>query len=142
MVFVDLCAATMRNWHFRDAWLRTIARGCEIAQHDAHVARTVGACFGGLEINPYSVIGEIWQQTFTELLSLLPRGLLSLLQVEPAPVYAAAGDWLSWQAGWWESITDDPIWHARWQADLQTKWLHAISVMYKSNSDPRAQGLV
>jgi geranylgeranyl reductase family protein len=142
MVFVDLCAATMRNWHFREPWLRAVARGCEIAQQDLEFARTAGASFGGLEINPYGVLGEMWQKTVSELLSLFPRGFLSLFENAPNPLFAAARDWLSWQAGWWESITDDPIWHLYWQKDLQLKWLHAISLMYKSNGDPRARGLV
>ena len=142
MVFVDLCAATMRNWHFREPWLRAVARGCDIAQQDLDFARTVGACFGGLEIHPSSVLGEMWQKTVSEMMSLWPRGLLSLLEFKPNPVFAAARDWLSWQAGWWESITDDPIWHANWQRDLQSKWLKAISLIYKSQDDPRAQGLM
>lgn len=142
MVFVDLCAATMRNWHFREPWLRAVARGCQIAQQDLEFARTAGACFGGLEIHPSNVLGEIWEKTVSELMSLFPRGLLSLLDLKPNPVFAAARDWLSWQAGWWESITDDPIWHANWQRDLQTKWLNAISLIYQSKEDPRAQGLV
>ena len=142
MVFVDLCAATMRNWHFREPWLRAVARGCETAQHDLEFARTAGACFGGLEINPYSVLGEMWQKTASELLNLFPRGLQSLLENKPSPMFAAIRDWLSWQVGWWESITDDPIWHLSWQTDLQIKWLRAISLMYESKDDPRAQGLV
>ena len=142
MVFVDLCAATMRNWHFREPWLRAVARGCQIAQQDLEFARTAGACFGGLEINPYSVLGEMWQKTVSELLNLFPRGLLSLLENRPSPVFAAARDWLSWQVGWWQSITDDPIWHVNWQKDLQIKWLRAISLMYESKDDPRAHGLV
>jgi len=132
----------MRNYHFREAWLRAAVRSCQIAQHDLTFARTAGAYFGGLEIQPYNMLGEMWQQMFAELLMLLPRSLLSLLETEPAPVYGAARDWLSWQSAWWKSLADDPIWHLSWQADLQRKWLHAISLMCKSNSDPRARGLV
>ena len=143
MVFVDFCAAVMRNWHFREPWLRAVARGCEVAQQDLEFARTAGACFGGLEINPYSVVGEMWQKTVSELLNLFPRGLLSLIENKPSPLFAAARDWLSWQAGWWESITDDPVWHLNWQTDLQVKGLRAISLMYElKGGDPRARGLV
>ncbi|MCM3873270.1 MAG: NAD(P)/FAD-dependent oxidoreductase [Pyrinomonadaceae bacterium] len=142
MVFVDFCAAVMRNCHFREPWLRAVARGCEIAQQDHEFARTAGACFGGLEINPYNVLGEMWQKTVSELLNLFPRGLLSLVENRPNPVLAAARDWLAWQAGWWESITDDPVWHVNWQTDLQVKAIRAISIMYESKGDPRARGLV
>ena len=48
MVFLDLCAAGMRNHHLSDSWLRTLAQGCQVAQQDPEYARTVGACFGGL----------------------------------------------------------------------------------------------
>jgi geranylgeranyl reductase family protein len=142
MVFVDLCAATMRNWHFRDWWLRTVARGCEIAQKDLDFARSAGACFGGLEIYPASVLGNMWEKTVLELMGLFPRGLLSALENKPNPVWLAARDWFSWQAGWWASITDDPIWHANWQRDVQSKWLSAVSQMWESSVDPRTQGVV
>ncbi len=142
MVFVDLCAATMRNWHFRDAWLRAVARGCAIAQKDADFARTAGACFGGLEIHPPSVLSELWQKTVLELLSIFPRSFFSVLEANSESWLSYAGDWLSWQVGWWNSITTDPIWHAEWQMDLQTKWLHALTLMTKINGDPRAKGLV
>ena len=90
MVFVDLCAATMRNWHFRDSWLRAVARGCEIAQEDVGFVRSAGACFGGLEIYPASVLGQMWQKTVLELIGLFPRGLLSAQEFKPNPVWLAA----------------------------------------------------
>jgi len=142
MVFVDLCAATMRNWHFRDAWLRALAKACEIAHKDVDFARTAVSSFGGQAIYPPGVLNEIWQQSVWELFSIVPRSFFSVLNLDPGPVFSAAGDWLSWQFGWWHSITTDPIWHAEWQMDVQTKWLHALSMMSQTNSDPRAQGLV
>jgi hypothetical protein len=132
----------MRNWHFRDSWLRAVARGCEIAQEDLDFARTAGACFGGLEIYPASVLGEMWQKTVSELIGLLPLRLLASLESKPNPMLSAARDWFSWQAGWWASLTDDPIWHANWQSDVQRKWLNTISLIGASTGDPRAQGLV
>jgi hypothetical protein len=84
----------------------------------------------------------MWQKTVLELMGLFPRGLLSALEFKPNPVWLAARDWFSWQAGWWASITDDPIWHANWQRDVQRKWLNTIAQMSESSGDPRTQGVV
>jgi menaquinone-9 beta-reductase len=142
MVFVDLCAATMRNWHFRDAWMRAAVRACAIAQKDVEFARTAGAFFGGREMHPPSVLSEIWQKTVLELLSFFPRSFSSVFGLDAKSWLSSISDWLSWQSGWWNSVTADPVWHAQWQMDVQTKWLHALSVMTKSNGDPRSKGLV
>ncbi len=51
MIFVDLCAATLRNPHYWKSWKRALQRGCALAQKDRKFAATAGACFGGLEVS-------------------------------------------------------------------------------------------
>lgn len=141
MVFVDFCAATMRNRHFADWWLSAVSRGCEVAQQDADFARTAGACFGGLEIEPTSVLWHVWKNVGWELAGAVPRTVLAMMKVDTGHPLSMAEDWWRWQFGAWNSFVEDPVWHASWLADLQTKWLHAVALMFKGDGDPRSLGL-
>jgi geranylgeranyl reductase family protein len=141
MVFVDFCAATMRNRHFADWWLSAVGRGCEIAQQDADFARSAGACFGGLEIEPISVLWHIWKNVGWEFAGAVPSTLLSMMKGSTGHPLSTAEDWWRWQLGAWNSFIDDPLWHASWLTDLQTKWLHTVALMYKRGGDPRSLGL-
>ena len=60
MDFLDLCAATLRNHYMARPWLRALARGCELAQTDAEFALIGGSYFGGLDIRPSGILGQIW----------------------------------------------------------------------------------
>jgi len=142
MIFLDLCAATMRNRHFRESWLRAMVRGCEWAQGNPNFARITGAYFGGLEINPPGILSQIWISMVRDLATLGPRSLRALLKGHSNPLFSAVGDLIGWQIDWWNSVLDDPIWHAGWTMDLERKWLHFLSIMNNANMDPRAEGLV
>jgi hypothetical protein len=142
MIFVDLCAATMRNKHLGEPWLKAVARGCELAQRDEDFARTTVACFGGLEINPSGVLAQIWTNTALELATLCPRGMLAFIQGQPNPLLSTAHELIGWQINGWKSLLDDPVWHAGWMLDLERKWLHALSIMSEAKADPRADGLL
>lgn len=141
MVFLDLCAAMMRNWHLGDFWLSALARGCERSQADAGFARTVGAYFGGLDIDPMGIMAQVWLSFVADAATLLPRSFLASLQGQPNPVTVSMGDAMRWQMGFWESALHDPLWHARWLLDLQKKWLGFLSVARRFSGDPRALGL-
>lgn len=141
MIFVDFCAAAMRNRHLADWWLSAVSRGCEVAQKDADFARTAGACFGGLEIEPTGVLWHVWKNVGWELAGSVPRTLLAMMEGKTGHTFAAAEDWWLLQLSAWNSLIDDPIWHASWLIDLQKKWLHAVALMYKQDGDPRSVGL-
>ena len=142
MVFLDLCAATMRNKQLAASWLSAMARGCEVAQRDAEFARTSGAWFGGLEINPTAVLSQIWLRMMSELLALFPRCGGALLTNQPNPAVSVFDDAVTWQIGLWKSALEDPIWHAGWLIDLQRKWLNFLSMMSERRADPRSVGLL
>jgi menaquinone-9 beta-reductase len=142
MVFLDLCAATMRNERFAECWLNAMARGCELAQNDPGFGRTTAAYFGGLEINPTGILSQVWMSILGDLATLAPRSLGALLSRQPSPLIASARDLIDWQMSWWKSALGDPIWHAGWAMDLQQKWLRFLSMINDTKEDPRAQGMV
>lgn len=141
MVFLDLCAATMRNERFSECWLNAMARGCELAQTDSRFGRTTGAYFGGLEINPTGILSQVWISILSDLATLGPRSVGALLNSEPSPLIASAHDIIDWQMSWWKSALGNPIWHASWAMDLEQKWLRFLSMIIDTKDDPRAQGL-
>jgi hypothetical protein len=141
MIFVDLCAATLRNPYYWGSWKRALERGCAFAQKDSKFAATSGACFGGLEVNPSGILAEIWVKTAE---SLFGTGLKSMLEVTDGQVNGVA---LTLQeiAGWmndsWVSLLNDPFWHVGWTMDVQRKWVRALSIVSKRLQDPRIKGV-
>ncbi len=71
--YVDLCASMMRNTSFCAPWLKAITRGCEFAQQDDRFARISGSTFGGLNINPFSIMSHIWEKSATELVNQVQK---------------------------------------------------------------------
>jgi flavin-dependent dehydrogenase len=141
MIFVDLCAATLRNRHFWGSWKRALVRGCEMAQTDAKFAATAGACFGGLEVNPTGIMTALWKKTAESLMMLGPRSALELVTGRFGTAASALQESTGWMVDSWKSLLDDPSWHVSWTADVQSKWIHAIAVMGSGASDPRVKGV-
>ncbi len=75
MLFLAFCAEMLRNRHLSRPWLKALARGCQVAQEDGDFARTSGSYFGGLEIRPLDIIGQVWQRSLVDLLLAWPRFL-------------------------------------------------------------------
>lgn len=142
MIFVDLCAATLRNPHYWGSWKRALERGCALAQKDSKFAATSGACFGGLEVNPSGILAEMWMKTAESLLGI---GLKSMGDITDGRVTGLALT-LQGVAGWMNdscvSLLNDPFWHVGWMMDVQRKWVHAISIVSKRLQDPRIKGVV
>jgi menaquinone-9 beta-reductase len=124
MTFLDLCAATLRNRHLARPWLKALARGCELAQADPGFARTGGAYFGGLDVRPFGILGQMWLR----LVEDVARGATGI------------GDLAGWQAALMRSLLADPLWHARWSADVQRLWLRLLAARH-SGADPRYAGV-
>ena len=141
MVFVDLCAAMMRNPHFADCWLRAVRRGCEVAQKDLNFARTAGACFGGLEIEPTNVLWEVWKNVTSEIITSPAKSIVGFMSGSANNNLGLLEDWWQLQISTWQSLLDDPVWHAGWLLDLQKKWLRACALISKRTGDPRSVGL-
>jgi geranylgeranyl reductase family protein len=140
MIFVDLCAATLRNRHYWGSWKRALVRGCALAQKDTKFAATVGACFGGLEVNPAGILAEVWQKTAESLMAIGPRSVLALMTGHIGAATSALEEGAGWLTDSWRSLCHDPCWHTRWAMDVQGKWLHALSVMSKGGTDSRIKG--
>jgi geranylgeranyl reductase family protein len=140
MLFLDLCAATMRNKHFTDLWLNALARGCELAQNDPVFARTAGAYFGGLDVNPPLILAQVWFNVTSDLAFLVPKSVKAFLQKQSSPLLPAIRDLVNWSFNWWSSVLADPVWHTSWTLDLQKKWLRFLSSIRNFPTDPRADG--
>jgi menaquinone-9 beta-reductase len=141
MDFLDLCAATLRNHYMARPWLRALARGCELAQADAEFALIGGSYFGGLDVRPRGILGQIWVRIAQDLVLVWPRSATQLLDPKPQPTGVTIGDLVEWQGAWSRSALRDPLWHARWAMDVQHKWVRCLASMSRATTDPRATGL-
>lgn len=136
MSFLDLCAATLRNRHLAGPWLKALARGCELAAADPEFARTGGSYFGGLDVQPFGILGRMWVRIVQDVALAWPRSLTG------RSTGTSVGDLLEWQSGWARSLLSDPLWHARWAADVQRKWLRVAAATARAGEDPRYAGVV
>ncbi len=141
MAFTDLCATTLRNPHFWPSWKRAIIRGCHLAQQDKSFAATAGGCFGGIEVLPASILAEVWKKTAEDLIAFAPKSIDEFMHGKLTSATSALRDVTGWFAGSWTSICDDPLWHASWMLDVQTKWLRAAEYMVRGQKDPRTKGV-
>ena len=141
MIFVDLCATTLRNRHYWESWKKALVWGCALAQKDTKFAGTVGACFGGLEVNPAGILAEVWKKTAESLMSIVPESVLALMKGNIGTATSALEEGEGWLTDSWRSLCNDPCWHTRWAMDVQAKWLRALSVMCKGGTDPRINGV-
>lgn len=135
MNFLDLCAATLRNRHLARPWLKALGRGCDLAQADEEFARTGGGYFGGLDIQPFGILGAVWVRVIQDAADAWPR----LLTGRGAGT--SVSDLVEWQAAWSRSFVSDPLWHTRWTLDVQRKWLRLLADAPGAGADPRAAGI-
>ena len=119
MLFLDLCAAMMRNWHFRDFWLRATSRGFDEARLDPDFARVSGAGFGGLNVRPLAIVEQVWTRIFAHVGSGGSRAIVDLMNGRAGA--GLSGDLAAWERGWRQSLTADPAWHFSWMADVVKK---------------------
>lgn len=127
--YVDLCAGLMRNKSFSGPWLKAVARGCELAQQDVHFACVGGSTFGGLKIEPLSIMLNVWKKTAGELTNLGMQSLFGMIGGNTKPAVEGLGDLAGWQYAWWNSVISDPAWHAGWTVDVTRKWLKVVSTI-------------
>ena len=140
MTFLDLCAATLRNRHLARPWLKALARGCDLAQADPAFARAGGSYFGGLDVQPFGILGQMWVRVIQDLVLAWPR-LLSGARGGERPAGTTVTDVVEWQASWLRSLASDPLWHARWTVDVQRKWVRVLSTTGRATGDPRFAGV-
>jgi hypothetical protein len=141
MIFTDLCAATLRNHHYWGSWKNALVRGCELAQDDKAFAAKVGACFGGLEVYPFGILAEVLRKTAETLFAIGPMLASDLFNGNLRNTPSVLRGGMDWMMDSWRSLLADPLWHASWALDVHAKWLHALAVMGRGQSDPRIEGI-
>jgi menaquinone-9 beta-reductase len=142
MAFLDFCAEMLRNRHLARPWLRALARGCQVAQLDSDFARTCGSYFGGLEIRPFDILGQVWLRSMEDVLMAWPRFVSGGARGEGERQGTTPLELLDWQVALSRSLLHDPGWHLRWALDMQRRWARVLEIGRSSPRDPRVAGLL
>ncbi len=139
--FLSLCAATYRNRHLARAWLKALARGCELGRADSSFARTVGSFFGGHDVQGADILGQVSARVLEDVLLAWPR-LLSGRTAAGAVRGTLPTDLIEWQSALARSLLSDPLWHGAWMMDVQRQWSRWLKVGRGGAPDPRARGVL
>ncbi len=139
MLYLSLCAVMMRNWHFREFWWRSTLRGFEKAQSDPDFARVAGSAFGGLNLQPQAIVGQIWSSIFAHLAQGGVQAIGDLVSGRGFRAGGLAGDVEAWQRAWTASLKDDAAWHFSWLADV-AKTLGRVLPSLMSTDNARVRG--
>ncbi|WP_309604885.1 NAD(P)/FAD-dependent oxidoreductase [Phenylobacterium sp.] len=139
MLYLSLCAVMMRNWHFREFWWRSTLRGFEKAQSDPDFARVAGSAFGGLNLQPQAIVGQIWSSIFAHLAQGGVQAIGDLISGRGFRAGGLAGDVEAWQRAWSASLKDDAAWHFSWLADV-AKALGRVLPSLMTTDNARVRG--
>jgi menaquinone-9 beta-reductase len=139
MLFLDFCAALMRNWHLREFWMRSVLRGLQRAQADPDFARIAGAGFGGLNVQPLAIVQQICWSILRYLGEGTVQAIGDLFRGSTAAGGGILGDIAAWWSGWRQSMTEDPEWHAAWLADV-AKRAARLEACLRTQDNPRVRG--
>ncbi len=142
MIFLDFCAAILRNPNYWESWKKALVRGCALAQRDLKFAATAGSCFGGLEIDPLGILAEMWIKTGEKWLGMGPPSTLASAHGRADGFALTLQEMSGWIADSWKSLLKDPLWHIAWTMDVQRKCTHVLSLMSKRLPDPRIKGVI
>ncbi len=88
------------------------------------------------------ILGEMWRKTAVGLMETGSKSMLDLMTGNFGTATAAIQESAGWVNDSFVSLCRDPYWHTRWAMDVQGKWLHALSIMSKGETDPRIKGLI
>jgi hypothetical protein len=119
-----------------------MARGCELAQTDEEFAVTSSSYFGGLEIRPTAILGQVWLRSLREALLAWPRLISGTSDEADRRHRASPAELLEWQAALARSMLSDPLWHMRWTLDIQARWARVLETAASGARDRRADGLL
>ena len=139
MLYLQLCAVIMRNWHFREYCSRSMLRGFEKAQADPDFGRVAGSGFGGLNVQPQAIVAQIWSSIFAYLAGSGAKAVQDLMSGRGFAANGPAGDLAAWERGWSASLRDDPSWHFSWLADVAKAFARALPALCNSDN-PRVRG--
>jgi hypothetical protein len=119
--------------------MNVMARGCDLAQEDEEFARTCSSYFGGLEISPLAILGQVWTRSMEEVALAWPRllsGSNAARERDTSP-----GELVEWQMALARSMVSDPVWHMRWSLDVQRRLARVLETASSGARDRRADGL-
>lgn len=136
MRYLDLCATLMRNRHLSEFWLSSAARGYAEAAHDPTFARVAGAYFGGLELRPLAVMGQVWAKIAAYVAEGSAEMVMDLVNGRTRRTGNFVDDFTVWQRGMSRSFLEDPRWHMSWLRDVAQR---SARVMWTSRN-PRVRG--
>jgi hypothetical protein len=139
MTFLGLCAASMRNWHFRDFWLRATLHGFEEAKGDPEFARVSGSAFGGLNVRPLAIVQQVWSKIFGYLGRGGALAFGDLISGGGRASAGLVGDMRAFERGWRASLSEDPRWHVSWLADVVKAAARAQTTLWTAGN-PRVLG--
>ena len=139
MLYLCFCATVLRNRHFAEYGVRATKRGFEKAQGDRDFGRVSGAAFGGLDVQPQLMVGQIWKGVLGHLMEGGKAALGDLLRGRGANAGGLAGDLSAWQRGWTASVKDDARWHYSWLADV-ARAMARLGPSLKGAENPRLRG--
>lgn len=139
MRYLSFCATLMRNRHFSEFVFRATRQGFEEAQADREFGRIAGAGFGGLNVQPLAMAGEIWKKVSAHLLK---GGIAELVRLASGRGIASGtivADMALFRNGWRASRNDDPEWHHEWLCDL-FRSVGRLGPSMKMAENPRVRG--
>jgi len=140
MLFLGFYATVIRNWHFREFWIRSTLRGCERAMANEEFARIAGAGFGGLNVHPLGILRQVGGSVLGYLREGTIQALRNVVTGMPIGENAMLADLVAWQSAWKKSASADPDWHAAWLAEvIRRAALLGPSLLAPDN--PRVRGL-
>jgi hypothetical protein len=90
-----------------------------------------------MDVRPLDIISRMWAKGAGQLMADGGRLATGILNGRVASVPVVA-DMARWNAAWLGSLAEDPVWHARWMADVSAKWVRLGSTTRLR--DPRMKG--
>ncbi len=139
MQYLDLNATFTRNWHFREFFLSTSRRGFEVAQNDPDFARVAGSTFGGLNLQPLLIIGQMWSGVLKHAVGGGVQAFSDLLGGRVGRSGGLMADMAAWERGWSASIKHDAAWHFSWLKDVVKKSVRLQTTLWNPEN-PRVRG--
>ncbi|MFM5923345.1 MAG: NAD(P)/FAD-dependent oxidoreductase [Novosphingobium sp.] len=139
MRYLCFSATILRNRHFSEFGFRSTRQGFERAQLDPGFGAVSGTAFGGLNVQPLAMIGQIWKGLFEHLTQNGIGALAALATGRGASSNGLAGDWLAWQRGWRASLRHDRAWHLSWLGDIAAT-ISKLGPSLTMRENPRLRG--
>ena len=139
MRYLCFCATILRNRHFSEFGFRSTRQGFEKAQKDRSFGEISGTAFGGLNVQPLAMAGQIWRSLFEHIFRGGVAGIMNLMAGRGLAADGLAGDFAAFRRGWEASVADDPQWHREWLGDVVRSTGH-LGRSFAMRENPRMRG--